>query len=106
MNSSVEIEKLSPGSVFKLVCLGTTFAVAPLCALGALLALFGVAPASVSGVAYTGIGGFFVGLLFAPFLGLSFGLSAVVFVPFGWWIYGQFRPRSLTGTLKSQPSES
>jgi len=101
MDNSVEIDKLSAAALFKLLFLGTSFALAPISAVAALVALFGGAPVSFAGVAYTGLGGFFVGLLMAPFVGFTFAGSAVVLVPFGWWVYGQFYRRSLMAVLKS-----
>ena len=68
MSNLVEIEKLSVGGVFKLVCLSATFAMAPIGVLSALLALFGT-PVTVGGVIYTGLGGFWIGLLVAPITG-------------------------------------
>jgi len=101
MTKYVEIDKLEAGALFKLVFLGTLFGLAPLSALASLLALFGFAPVSFAGVAYTGLGGFFMGLLMAPMVGLSLAGMAVFIVPFGWWVYGQFYRRSLRAVPKS-----
>lgn len=102
MSNTIEIEKLTAGAIFKLTCLSVTFALAPIGALSAVFALFG-APVTIFGAIRTGFEGFFLGLLVAPFAGLSFGLMSVVLVPFGWWVYGQFRPRSLDAIVKSHP---
>lgn len=101
MTTYVEIDKLESAALFKLVFLGTLFGLAPLSAVVSLLALFGFAPVSFAGVAYTGLGGFFIGLLMAPFVGFSLAGAAVFLVPFGWWLYGRFYRRSLRAVLKS-----
>lgn len=96
MSNAIQIDRVSPGSLFKLVFIGTTFAVAPLAAVGAVVAALGGAPVYLAGIAYTDLGGLFVGLLIAPFMGLSLGGFVVVLVPLGWWVYGQLHRRSLT----------
>lgn len=105
MSTLVEIEKLTAGALFKLVCLGVTFALAPIGALSAVFALF-AAPVTIFGAIRTGLEGFVLGLLFAPLAGLTCGVMAVLLVPFGWWLYGRFRPRSLQATLKRTPADA
>jgi hypothetical protein len=101
MSRSVEIERLSAGALFKLIFLGTSFGLAPVGLLAGIFAFFGAPTVSVAGVIYTGLGGFFIGLLMGPFLGLVYGTFAAVVVRFGWWIYGHFSVRSLRAELKS-----
>jgi len=103
MSHYSEIEKLSAGSVFKLVFIGVTFAIIPFCLLAGVLALFGADTVRLDGAVQTGISGFIVSLSLAPFVGLLFAVFAIALIPLGWWIYGRLFRRRLLAQLAGGP---
>lgn len=94
----VEIYRLSAGSVFKLVAIGSFCSIIPLCMLFGVFALFGAHTLSWNGQPVTGVSA----LLAAPFIGAFIGGIFAVFFgsmcALGLWIYSRF----LTLTISIQ----
>lgn len=105
MSKYTEAESLSAGSVFRLVAIGFAFGLAPFGLLCGVLAFFGAQTVTVQGVAQTGLAGLVAGATLAPFFGLCLGLMSLLVVPFGWWLYGKFFPRTLCVVLKNERAE-
>ena len=58
MANPVNVVSLTPGSLFKLVFIGTMMSMGPIGALSGVFALFGVPSVSVEGAAVTGLTGY------------------------------------------------
>jgi hypothetical protein len=85
-----EIYRLSTGSVFKLVTIGTLCSIIPLCLLFGVFAMFGAHTLSWNGQPVTG----FTAILAAPFIGAFISALFIAFYgsmcAFGLWAYSRF----------------
>lgn len=90
MFKRIEVWRLSAGSVYKLLSIGTFFSVVPFCTLMGLFALFGAGTLSWNDEPVTGISG----LLAGPFIGAFIsGLFVAIWgsgCVLGLWIYSRF----------------
>jgi len=90
MFKKIEVARLSAGSVYKLVAIGTFCCLVPLCTLMGLFALFGAHTLAWNNRPVTGISGFFAG----PFIGAFIGGCVVALwgsaCVLGLWIYSRF----------------
>jgi hypothetical protein len=91
MYETITTKKLSTGSIFKLIAIGTLCSIVPLSIFMGVFALFGANSVSWNGKPITG----FAGLAMSPFIGLfiSFVFTALlgVFVSLGLWVFSKFR---------------
>ena len=88
--SHLNVERLSSGTIYKLVALGSIFSLVPVSLLLGILSLFGLDTISWNDAPASGAKGFLV----SPFIGLflagfatAFGGSAIAF---GLWLYSFF----------------
>lgn len=90
MFKRIEVWRLSAGSVYKLLAIGTFCCVVPLCTLMGLFALFGAGTLSWNDQPVTGISGLLAGPFIGAFIGGCFvalwGSGCVL----GLWIYSKF----------------
>jgi hypothetical protein len=104
MESSVPIRRLRTASLFRLCLFGWGFGIAPIAALAAIASLFGGPGVTIAGASYTGIAGFFLGLIAAPLIGLQMAVLNVAVISLGWWIYRSiFGPASLVAVADHEP---
>ena len=92
MKTELRIERLSFGTVYKIMALGLAASFIPFSFLMGTLAYFGAGTVTWNGQALTGVSG----LLASPFIGLfvslSFTLVLGTMVSIGLWIVSKLRP--------------
>ena len=92
MYETVTIHKLSTGSIFKLIAVGSLCSVIPLSIFFGFFALFGASTITWNNQPITG----FTGLAASPFIGLLVSIICTAFlgllVAFGLWIFSKFSP--------------
>lgn len=97
MFTSVTVERLYVGSVYKLIGIGLTCSLVPLSLLLGVLALFGASTVSWNGRPVMGMWGLalspVIGVLLTLMLTFILGTACVA----GLWIYSRFRPLVLWG---------
>jgi hypothetical protein len=97
MFTSVTVERLYSGSVYKLIGIGLTCSVVPLSLLMGVLALFGASTVTWNDRPIMGMWG----LAFSPLIGILVTLLLTFIVGTacvaGLWIYSKFRPLVLWG---------
>jgi hypothetical protein len=90
MFKRIEVARLSVGSVYKTVAIGTFSCIVPFCTLMGLFALFGAKTLAWNNHPVTGISGLFAG----PFIGVFIGGCVVALwgsaCAIGLWIYSKF----------------
>lgn len=90
MYESIKIKKISTGSIFKIMAIGTLFSIIPLSIFMGIFALFGANTVSWNAKPITGL----AGLAASPFIGLFISLLFTGFfgtlVAFGLWIFSKF----------------
>ena len=95
MFTLIRIERLSVGSIFKLIAIGMGCSFVPLCVFFGILAAFGAQTVTWNGQHLTGVSG----LLVSPLIGLMVsGIGAVLLgsaCAFGLWVYSLVRPMSI-----------
>lgn len=95
MYREISIQRLSAGSIFKLVAIGLFGTIIPFSALMGIPALFGAQTVTWNRTAITGL----AGLLASPFIGAFLALLLTIFLgcsmAFGLWVYSKFRPLAL-----------
>ncbi|WP_189458904.1 hypothetical protein [Jeongeupia chitinilytica] len=95
MFQKISIQRLSVGSVFKLLAIGVVFSFIPFSVLMGVFAFFGASTVHWNGQSLTGI----TGLLASPFVGLFVAFLFTAFVGamcvFGLWLYSKFMPIEL-----------
>jgi len=91
MNTSVRISRLSVGTVFKLVALGTLIPIWGLCILCGLLALGGMQTVHVNGSTVTGAKGFLAALILAPIFWLLISIFCWLWISVGLWLISLVR---------------
>lgn len=89
MAQEISVQRLSAGSIYKMIGLGTLFFMLPFGALMGLLALFGAATVPWNQTSLTGL----TGLLMGPVIGLLGSLFFTVFLGtvcnIGLWLYSK-----------------
>jgi hypothetical protein len=92
MYQTLKLRKLSTGSVFKLVALGSVCSLVPLFVFMSVMAALGAGSVKWNGQAYTGLSGLLMSPLMA--LGLSLLISALMgsLLALGLWLYSLIRP--------------
>ena len=92
---TIGVNRLTAGSVYKLVFVGSASFFLPFSLLMGLFALFGAETVRSGDRAITGLGGF----LAAPFIGLLFVLLVTVvlgtMMAIGLWVFSLFKPLEL-----------
>ena len=105
MYKTLKLRKLSTGSVFKLVALGSVCALVPVFTLMGLMSLLGAGNMRWNGQALTGL----PGLLASPFIGLLFSLFVTAMVggmlALGLWLYSLVRPLQLEYRTDDHPAD-
>lgn len=105
MYKTLKLRKLSTGSVFKLVALGSICALVPVFTLMGLMSLFGAGNMRWNGQALTGL----PSLLASPFIGLLFSLFVTAMVggmlALGLWLYSLVRPLQLEYRTDDPPAD-
>jgi len=95
MFTETRIQRLSAGTVFKLVAVGLACSLLPLCILFGVLAAFGAQTITWNGQHLTGVSG----LAMSPVIGLMItGIGTVLLgsaCAFGLWLYSLVRPISI-----------
>lgn len=90
MYKKIDISRLSAGSVYKLLAIGSLCSIVPFCTLMGLFALFGYDTLSWNDQPVTGISGLLAGPFIGAFIGGCFvalwGSACVL----GLWIYSKF----------------
>jgi len=90
MYKKIEVSRLSAGSVYKLLAIGTLCSMVPFCTLMGVLALFGSHTLSWNDEPVTGMSG----LLAGPFIGAFIGGCVAALwgsvCALGLWIYSRF----------------
>ncbi len=91
----IEIQRLSAGSIYKLLFIGSTVTCVPLGLVFGVLAYFGADTVTWNGEPLTG----FLGLVAGPLMGLFLVAWVVAFIGtvsvLGLWVYSKFRPITL-----------
>ena len=75
---------------FKKIFFATLFYVAPFSLLEAFLALFNVVPVNFNNKDVYGIEGFFIAIIFMPFIAIMLSGFTWFFLNFGFWLYTLF----------------
>ena len=92
MYREIKVQRISTGSVFKLVGVGFGLSIVPFSLVMGVLALFGSATVNWNNQPVVGI----AGLLASPFIGLFLtGLFTMLFgsaIALGLWLYSRARP--------------
>lgn len=95
MFSSVTVQRLSVGTIYKIWLISLTTALVPLGAVFGVLSLLGLNTVTWNGQPLHGV----TGLLAGPFIGLFVSLAFTAFLGsaavFGLWLYSKFRPLTL-----------
>jgi hypothetical protein len=95
MFREISVDRLSAGTVFKLVATGLACSVIPFSVLMGVLSLFGASTVTWNQQTVTGV----YGLIASPFIGLVLVLVLTMFlgscVAFGLWLFSKFRPTTL-----------
>lgn len=95
MFQEIAVQRLSAGSIFKLVAIGTSVTFIPFSVLMGCFALFGANTVTWNNESIHGI----TGLLASPFIGifisLIFTLFLGSFIALGLWVFSKFRPITL-----------
>jgi len=96
MFETLQIQRFSFGTVYKILFLASTFSMVPLAILMGLFAFFGAETIVWNGQHLTGL----MGLIASPFVGI---MMALIFTGFlgtlfacGLWLYSKFRPLHLS----------
>ena len=96
MFTQVSLERLSVGSIYKLVFIGSTCSLMPLTLVLGVLALFGFSTVSWNGHPVYGLNG----MLFSPLIGAALTVFITAFLGtafiFGLWLFSKVRPLSLS----------
>lgn len=92
MYQTLKVRKLSTGSVFKLVALGSVCSLVPLFVLLSLMAALGAGSVKWNGQAYTGLSGLLVSPLMAVGLSLFISVFVGTLLSLGLWLYSLIRP--------------
>ena len=92
---SLEIKKLSAGTIYRLMCTGTLTGFLPLCLLFGILGAFGMDTVKWNGQAVTGVKAIFIGPLLGVFISLLFTAILGSVVALGLWIYSFFKPMTI-----------
>jgi len=92
MYETIITKKLSTGSIFKLIAIGSLCSIIPISIFMGVFALFGANSITWNEKPITGI----AGLAASPFIGLFISLVFTallgIFVALGLWVYSKFRP--------------
>lgn len=98
MFKTIEVRRISAGSVYKLIAIGFLSSVIPFCTLPGIFSLFGADTLSWNGKPVSGISG----LLASPFIGAFIGFVFIAICGslcvLGQWVYCRF----LTFTISIQ----
>jgi Na+-transporting methylmalonyl-CoA/oxaloacetate decarboxylase beta subunit len=91
MYETITTKKLSTGSIFKLIAIGTICSIVPISIFMGVFALFGANSISWNEKPITGV----AGLAASPFIGLFISLVFTALlgtlVAFGLWVFSRFR---------------
>lgn len=93
---SLNIKKLSAGSVYKLIFLGSFAAFVPIFFVLGILAYFDLATVSWNAQAFTGFKAIIMSPLMGAFMSLIFTAVFGSIVAFGLWLYAFIRPMNIT----------
>ena len=97
MFTHLSLERLSVGSVYKLVLLGSAMSLVPLSLVLGICAFFGLSTISWNGAQVYGMNG----LLLSPVIGALLSVFATAFLGtamvVGLWLFSKVRPLSLQG---------
>jgi hypothetical protein len=95
MFKHITVQRLSVGSLFKLLAIGTSFSLVPFGLLMGVFALFGASTVHWNGQQLTGV----AGLIASPFVGLFIALLLTVFAgatcALGLWLFSKLKPLEL-----------
>ncbi|MFL9922982.1 hypothetical protein PQR62_01805 [Herbaspirillum lusitanum] len=95
MFEEIKIQRLSMGTIYKLLAIGTCFSLVPFSTLMGLLSLFGAQTITWDGKHLIG----YQGLMAAPFIGLFLSGFITLFLgtlcTIGLWLYSLWRPLAL-----------
>lgn len=91
MNKIITIRKLSTGTIFKLIAIGSLCSIVPFSLVMGIFAFFGAETVSWNDKQLIGL----EGLIASPFIGLFISIIFIAFfgilVSFGLWIFSKFR---------------
>jgi hypothetical protein len=88
---AVEINRLSVGSVYKLILIGLTFSVIPLSVVFGVFALFGAHTIQWNGKPVVGVAGLIAAPFVGAFIALLFTAILGTLAAIGLWVYFRFR---------------
>ena len=89
------IQRLSTGSVFRIVAPGAFFSLVPFAVLMGVFALFGFKTVSWNQQPVLGVSGLLVSPLIGAFIAAVFTAFAGVALSFGLWLYSKWQPLRL-----------
>ena len=96
MYKKIEVSRLSAGSVYKLLAIGTLCSIVPFCTLMGVFALFGSHTLSWNDQPVTGISGLLAGPFIGAFVGGCFVALWGSAVVLGLWIYSKLFSYTIT----------
>ena len=89
---SLKIKKLSAGTIYKLICVGSIVGFFPLCLLLGVMGVFGMETVTWNEQPVTGIKALFVSPLIGVFISLVFTAVFGSITAFGLWLYSFSKP--------------
>jgi hypothetical protein len=104
VNTTVRITRLTIGTIFKLVALGTLIPIVGFFLLCGLLALGGMQTVHVNGNAVTGAGGLLAAAIMAPIFWLILTVICWLSMFVGLWLFSLVRPIEISFVLASPAS--
>ena len=89
---SMDIKKLSAGTIYKLICIGSLVGLFPICLLFGIMGFFGMDTITWNDQPVTGISAIFVGPLIGVFISLIFTALFGSITALGLWLYSYLKP--------------
>ena len=96
MYRKIEVLRLSAGSIYKLLAIGTLCSIVPFCALMGVFSLFGSHTLSWNDQPVTGISGLLAGPFIGAFIGGCFVALWGSVCVLGLWVYSKFFSYTIT----------
>ena len=95
MSRSIEIKRLSTGTVFKILIIGGLYSVIPFSVLMGILSLFGASTITWNHQHLTGLTGLIASPLIGAFVTLFLSGFFGIFIAAGLWLYSKFKPLTI-----------